>query len=212
MLKEIKVLILATIVFSYLIGSIPFGYVLTKCAGMGDIRKIGSGNIGATNVLRTGNKKIAALTMVLDTLKGAVAVLTVGYVFPALAPLAGLVALMGHIFPVWLRFRGGKGVATAEGVLMALYWPAGIITAISWILILKISRLSSLAALVTVGISTVVVCLFGRDDLAWFTLTLTLLIFWTHRANIRRLLNGSEPKVGGDKKAVPPVSATEHRD
>jgi glycerol-3-phosphate acyltransferase PlsY len=188
---------------SYLLGSIPFGYVLTKLAGKGDIRQIGSGNIGATNVLRTGSKKLAALTMLLDSVKGAVAVLIAAQIDPAVAPVAGLAAFAGHVFPVWLKFKGGKGVATAEGILVALCWPAGIITMALWIIVLKFSRLSSLAALVSVTLSSVVVCLFGYEELIWFTVIITLLIYWTHRANIRRLINGTEPKIGMDKNAAP---------
>jgi len=191
------------ILVSYLLGSIPFGYLLTKFSGLGDIRNIGSGSIGATNVLRTGNKKLALFTMLLDAFKGVVAVLIALWLQPDFASYAGLIALLGHIFPVWLKFKGGKGVATAEGILLALYWPAGIITAVIWVSALKLTRTSSLGALVAVSLSTVWVYILGREDLGWFTLTAMLLIFWTHRANIRRLINGTEPKVGSSKNAAP---------
>ena len=197
------VTLFSIVILSYLLGSIPFGYVLTKIAGLGDIRKIGSGNIGATNVLRTGNKKIAILTMILDALKGAVAVMIAMIFVPNFAPYAGLIALLGHIFPVWLNFKGGKGVATAEGILLALFWPAGLITAVVWAGTIKLSRISSLGALVSVTLSSLWIYVLDREDLGWFTLTAMLLIFWTHRANIRRLISGTEPKVGSNKNAAP---------
>src|SRR5882724_8377437 len=140
--------ILAALVFGYLLGSIPFGLLVTRAAGLGDVRKIGSGNIGATNVLRTGNKGLAALTLVLDALKGAVAVLIAGWFEPGLALYAGLAAFLGHLFPVWLNFKGGKGVATYLGVLAGLYWPAALAFGAVWLGVAFLTRFSSLAALI----------------------------------------------------------------
>lgn len=197
--------LLFSIIFGYLLGSIPFGYVLTKTAGMGDIRTIGSGNIGATNVLRTGNKQLAALTLFCDGLKGAIAVLIVGTFFPGFEALAGLMALLGHLFPVWLNFKGGKGVATAVGIITALAWPVGLITMLIWILVAVCYRYSSLAALVALGLTPVEALIFARGDLVWLLFAILLLVFWKHSANIQRLMNGTEPKIGTSKDAAPPA-------
>jgi glycerol-3-phosphate acyltransferase PlsY len=197
--------LLFSVIIGYLLGSIPFGYVLTKTAGLGDIRTVGSGNIGATNVLRTGNKQLAALTLFCDGLKGAIAVLIVGALFPGFEALAGLMALIGHIFPVWLKFKGGKGVATAVGVVTALAWPVGLISMLVWIAVAFIYRYSSLAALVALGLTPVEGLLLGYNNLIWLLFAMMLLIFWKHSANIRRLLNGTEPKIGAKKDATPPA-------
>jgi glycerol-3-phosphate acyltransferase PlsY len=199
---------------SYLIGSIPFGLFFAKAAGAGDIRSIGSGNIGATNVLRTGKKWAAALTLLCDTAKGVVAVL-LGLIYAeqsfgvrgdVFAVIGGLGAFIGHVFPIWLRFRGGKGVATFIGVTLALFWPVGVLTCLSWLATAVIFRVSSLAALVAALVTPFYFVFWyaedftlpGRDMLlyALATTLLALLIFYTHRANIRRLRSGTEPRIG----------------
>ena len=190
---------LLTILLGYLLGSIPFGLVLTRLAGHGDVREIGSGNIGATNVLRTGNKRLAAATLILDGAKGAAAVLIVMALWPdmpQLAPLAGLAAFLGHLFPVWLRFRGGKGVATLIGVVAALLWQAAIVVAIIWILALLLTRYSSVSGMVGAIAAPVAAFLLQRVDLSILFAGLALLVLWKHRANIGRLLKGTEPRVG----------------
>ena len=194
---------LIAFIVSYLLGSIPFGLLLTHAAGLGDIREIGSGNIGATNVLRTGNKKLAALTLLLDGAKGAVAVLLVSSFAPSLGPVAALAALLGHLFPVWLKFKGGKGIATGLGVMLALAWPVGLTMIGMWLLVAKRFKISSLAALVAFGFAPVDVIIYGRTDLVPLALGIVMLIFFTHRDNIRRLFLRSEPKIGAN---VPPPS------
>jgi glycerol-3-phosphate acyltransferase PlsY len=187
--------IILFIAIGYLLGSIPFGLLLTKLAGLGDIRQIGSGNIGATNVLRTGNKKLAALTLFLDGLKGAVAVLLTNAFAPDLAPLAGLASLIGHLFPVWLRFKGGKGVSTATGIVTALCWPAGLAFMVTWMAVAKISRYSSLAALVAIGLTPAYMLAFGRADILWLPVVIMIFVFWKHSDNIKRLMHGTESKI-----------------
>jgi glycerol-3-phosphate acyltransferase PlsY len=188
-----------TIFVGYLLGSIPFGLILTRLAGLGDVRRIGSGNIGATNVLRTGRKGLAAGTLLLDGLKGAAAVLLVAALWPdmpQLPPLAGLFAFLGHLYPVWLRFGGGKGVATLIGVVAALAWPVAIAIVIVWLLALALTRYSSVAGM-SAGIAAPVAAFF-LDALMLVPLFagFALLILWKHRANIVRLLDRAEPKVG----------------
>ena len=190
---------LLAILIGYGLGSIPFGLILTRLAGLGDVRAIGSGNIGATNVLRTGRKGLAAATLVLDAAKGAAAVLIVGAIWPDLAqlpPLAGLAAFLGHLFPVWLMFRGGKGVATLIGVVAALLWPAALIVAVVWILALLATRYSSVGGMAAAVAAPVAAFFLGRIDLAILFTGFALLVLWKHRANIGRLLRGAEPKVG----------------
>ncbi|MCP5374037.1 MAG: glycerol-3-phosphate 1-O-acyltransferase PlsY [Hyphomicrobiales bacterium] len=186
----------------YLLGSIPFGLVLTRLAGLGDIRAIGSGNIGATNVLRTGNKALAAATLLLDGGKGAVAALALwaawGYEFGL---LGGLFAVIGHNFPVWLRFKGGKGVATTLGVLLAIAWPVGILACLTWLVVAAVFRYSSLAALVALAASPFYMVWLATPPAAVVAALLALLGFVRHHANIRRLLAGEEPKIGQKKKA-----------
>ncbi|WP_208347399.1 glycerol-3-phosphate 1-O-acyltransferase PlsY [Pseudaestuariivita rosea] len=184
----------------YLLGSIPFGMVLAKLMGLGNLRDIGSGNIGATNVLRTGNKAAAFLTLVLDGGKGAAA-LILARVFAGedAAQLAGFAAFLGHCYPVWLGFRGGKGVATFFGLMFALYWPLGLICGAIWLSVAFIFRYSSLAALVSAAISPVAVLLIGRPDAALLCLGLVALIYLRHGANIQRLIAGNEPKIGKSK-------------
>ena len=186
----------------YLLGAIPFGLILTKLAGLGDIRAIGSGNIGATNVLRTGNKKLAAGTLLLDALKGTAAVLigsrigaSVGFQMDG-ALLSGLGAFLGHIFPVWLGFRGGKGVATYIGVLLGLYWPAALVFCGVWLGGAYLSRISSLSALVASVVVPGVLYALGEVPEALLALLMTGLLMWKHEANIKRLMTGQEPKIG----------------
>jgi glycerol-3-phosphate acyltransferase PlsY len=192
-------LAIAAFLLSYLLGSIPFGLLLTKAAGLGDIRDIGSGNIGATNVLRTGNKKLAAATLFLDGAKGAAAVLLIQHYAPFLANLAAIAVLLGHLFPVWLKFKGGKGVATGIGVMLALLWPAGMVMMAMWAAVAKRFHISSLSALVAFGFAPVDVMVFGHTELAPLALVIAGLIYFKHRENIRRLLNHAEPKIGGGK-------------
>ena len=184
-------------VFGYLLGSIPFGVILTRLGGAGDVRSIGSGNIGATNVLRTGNKKIAALTLICDGLKGYFPVLAASLWGGEFAPLfAGFGALAGHIFPVWLKFKGGKGVATYIGVLLGLFWPAVLIFAGIWIAVAYFSRYSSLAALVATVAVPLALWGLGESLLAAIFAALTAIVWLKHRANIRRLLAGTEGRIG----------------
>ncbi len=185
----------------YLLGSIPFGLVLTKLAGLGDIRSIGSGNIGTTNVLRTGRKDLAAATLLLDGGKGAAAVLIGAIWGPDMALTAGLGALLGHLFPVWLRFKGGKGVATALGVLLAAAWPVGIACCLTWLAVAAIFRISSLSALLATLAAPLYAWLFTADlQMVEFTAIIAVLVWAKHHANIRRLLKGEEPRIG--KKAA----------
>jgi glycerol-3-phosphate acyltransferase PlsY len=183
--------------FGYLLGSIPFGVLITRALGLGDLRSIGSGNIGATNVLRTGNKAAAAATVLLDGGKGAVAVLVARALLgePA-AMLAGFAAFLGHLFPVWLGFRGGKGVATFLGVMLALAWPVGIAACATWLVTAWATRYSSLAALVAAAVTPLWLLVCGRADAIWIGVALAVLVFIRHRGNIRRLLDGSEPRIG----------------
>lgn len=189
---------LAAIIGGYMLGSVPFGLLLTSAAGLGDVRDIGSGNIGATNVLRTGRKGLAAATLLLDAVKGAAAVLLAGLIWPglALAPLAGLAAFLGHLYPVWLRFKGGKGVATLAGIAAALHWPTVVVAGVVWLLVVLVSRYSSLGGMLAPLSGPVTAALFGRYDLAILFHGLALLVLWKHRANIGRLRRGEEPKIG----------------
>jgi acyl phosphate:glycerol-3-phosphate acyltransferase len=191
----------------YALGSIPFGLLLTKAAGLGDVRNIGSGNIGATNVLRTGHKGLAALTLLLDALKGTAAVL-IAHAFGAshgIAILAGLAgglgAFLGHIFPVWLGFRGGKGVATYIGILFGLFWPAGLTFCVAWLLAAVLTRISSLSAIAASLIVPPVLYYLDNVPEAGLALIMTSLLIVKHAANIRRLLKGEEPKIGDNKTA-----------
>ncbi|MBI5121741.1 MAG: glycerol-3-phosphate 1-O-acyltransferase PlsY [Rhodospirillales bacterium] len=184
----------------YLLGSVPFGLLLTKAAGLGDIRAVGSGNIGATNVLRTGNKKLAAATLILDGAKGAVAALIAwGLAGEDMALIAGFFAVLGHNFPVWLKFKGGKGVATTLGTLLAVSWPAGLAAIATWLLAAKLGRISSLAALAALGLSPLYAYFFASPRHAALALVLAALGFFRHKANIERLLAGTEPRIGEKK-------------
>jgi glycerol-3-phosphate acyltransferase PlsY len=190
----------ATAALAYALGSIPFGLILTRMAGLGDIRAIGSGNIGATNVLRTGRRGLAAATLLLDGAKGALAVQAVALVFGAVwMPLAAISAVVGHCFPVWLRFRGGKGVATGLGVFLALDWRLGVAACATWLVMFAVTRISSAGALSAYAVAPMLaVVLLPRN---WFVAPLVIggIVFWRHRANIGRLLQGTEPRVGARK-------------
>ena len=190
------------VIIGYVCGSIPFGLLLTKAAGLGDVRSIGSGNIGATNVLRTGNKKIAALTLFLDGLKGAVPVLLLAYFgTPQAGMIAGLAAMAGHIFPLWLGFKGGKGVATSLGVLFGLYWPLGIIFIALWLALAFAFRMSSVAGLATSALTPLWAYLLGCGTELILTAVIIAIIIWImHRANIGRLMKGEEPKIDLQKR------------
>ncbi len=187
----------------YLLGSIPFGLLLTRLFGAGDLRQIGSGNIGATNVLRTGRKGLAIATLILDLLKGAAAVGLAYMVSPSDAPLAGAAAVLGHLYPVWLGFKGGKGVATLMGVTVALSWPMGLVYALVWIGTLALLRISSLGGMLAALSVPVSAWLLGRPDLLPLGAVLAALVIWRHRENIQRLLAGTEPRIGAGKGAVP---------
>ena len=181
----------------YLLGSVPFGLLLTRAAGLGDIRRIGSGNIGATNVLRTGRKGLAAATLLLDGGKGAAAALLAGQWGPDMAIMAAGGALIGHMFPIWLRLKGGKGVATALGVLIALAWPVGVLACLTWAGAAALFRYSSLAALLAVAGAPIYAWVLADRQLAGFALLVAVLVWLRHHQNIRRLLKGEEPKIGG---------------
>jgi len=186
----------------YLLGSIPFGLVLTRMAGLGDVREIGSGNIGATNVLRTGNKKLAAATLLADAGKAALAVLAARYLFgETAAMIAGFAAFLGHLFPVWLRFKGGKGVAAMIGALLALSWPVGLIFCAIWLFMALMVRYSSLAALTAAAAAPVFAWVFSGAALSLTAIGLTLLLFLRHRENIQRLMAGNEAKIGSSGKS-----------
>lgn len=197
---------LVALVIGYLLGSIPFGLLLTKAAGLGDIRDIGSGNIGATNALRTGNRWVAAGTLIGDAAKGTVAVLLMAWVAHttngdiALLPgLAGLGAFLGHLYPAWLGFKGGKGVSTFIGVLLALHWPVGLLFCVTWLVVALISRYSSLSALVAAMLTPVYLAWLNQWQLVGLSAVLVLLIYIAHRENISRLLAGTESRIGQKK-------------
>lgn len=187
-------------VIGYVLGSIPFGLILTKLGGYGDIRSIGSGNIGATNVLRTGNKKLAIATLLLDALKGAIAIIVTHFIFPTGIFIAGFFALLGHIFPVWLKFKGGKGVATGLGILLTLSWPTGLAAAGTWLFMAFTFRYSSLSALVAVALSPLFAFLFTHNtQITILCAMMGAIIIAKHHSNIKRLLRGEEPKIGKKK-------------
>lgn len=192
--------ILSFLLLGYLLGSIPFGLVLTLAAGLGDIRSIGSGNIGATNVLRTGNKKIAALTLLLDGGKGAAAVLLANYFWPESGTIAGIAAVVGHIFPIWLKFKGGKGVATTFGVMLAWSWPLGLSLLAIWLVVAFLFRYSSLGALVAISAAPMIFYFARYQDHTIYVLILALLVIAMHRENIKRLWQGTESKIGAKKE------------
>lgn len=184
------------LVFGYLLGSIPFGLLITRAAGLGDVRKIGSGNIGATNVLRTGNKSLAAATLVLDALKGTAAALIAGYFSPDYGLLAGFAAFLGHLFPVWLGFKGGKGVATYLGVLLGLAWQGALVFAVVWLVMAVLFRYSSLAALAAAVVVPIALYFIATPQIAGLFAVMSLIVFVKHRANISRLMAGTEGRIG----------------
>jgi glycerol-3-phosphate acyltransferase PlsY len=189
--------LLLSALVGYGLGSIPFGLLLTQLLGLGNLRQIGSGNIGATNVLRTGNKSAAALTLLLDAGKGVVAVVLARlYAGEDAAQLAALMAMLGHCYPVWLGFKGGKGVATFLGLMWALAWPVGLGCSIAWALAAFLSRMSSMGGLMAAAASTFLLILTGNGAMLLLGILLTLLVFWRHRTNIARIRQGTEPKIG----------------
>ena len=195
---------LIAIAFGYLMGSIPFGLILTRLAGHGDIRAIGSGNIGATNVLRTGNKGLAAATLLLDAGKAAAAVLIVRYFipYPPLAySFAGIAAFVGHLFPVWLKFKGGKGVAAYIGAMLAINWIVGLLFCAVWLIMAFTRKYSSLAALTAAATAPLFALFWSGTHLATGAALMTVLLIYKHRTNIRRLIDGTEPRIGSEKKA-----------
>lgn len=186
----------AALFVGYLLGSIPFGLIITRLAGLGDIRDVGSGNIGATNALRTGNKWVAGATFLGDMGKGAAAVILARQFGPDLAVIAAFGALVGHLFPVWLRFKGGKGISTYIGILLALAWPVGLLFCATWLAVALIFRMSSLAALVASLLSPVYFVWVDQWQMVELSVMLVLLVFYAHRENIQRLLAGTEPRIG----------------
>lgn len=210
-MSDVMMLLGAVALGGYLLGSIPFGVIAAKLGGAGDLRSIGSGNIGATNVLRTGRKDLALITLLGDGGKGGVAVL-VAYLIARnagtgqqalLTAVAGACAFLGHLFPVWLGFKGGKGVATFFGTLLAAAWPVGLLAGATWLVVAFLFRISSLAALVAAALAPLYVLLVGRPEpIAIMALFMAVLIYVRHAANIRRLLKGEEPRIGGSKKTA----------
>ena len=190
------VLLLAPFLMGYLLGSIPFGMLLTRAAGLGDIRKVGSGNIGATNVLRTGRKGLAAATLLLDAVKGVIAVLIADQVGQLAAVGAAAGAVIGHMFPVWLGFKGGKGVATTLGIMWGLSWPVGAVACATWLVMAAVFRYSSLAALVAIVVAAIAAWFLTDPRAAWLLTILVPLVWVRHHENISRLLNGTETKIG----------------
>ena len=189
----------SALLLGYLLGSIAFGLVLTKLAGGGDIREIGSGNIGATNVLRSGRKGLAALTLLLDLLKGFAAVWLASRFLPGGQVFAAAGAFFGHLYPVWLNFKGGKGVATYAGIMFGLFWQGGVVYAVAWISGLLIFRISSVAGLFAALLAPVAAAYFGYYELVALLVACTLIVFWKHRENIERLMDGTEPRIGRGK-------------
>ncbi len=189
--------VLAAIAIGYLLGSIPSGLIIARWMNLGNLREIGSGNIGATNVLRTGSKLAALLTVIFDAGKGAAAVLIARFAWGEdAAQIAGFCAFLGHLFPIWLGFRGGKGVATFLGIMLALYWPVGVACCATWLFFAVTLRWSSLAALASAGGSTIWMFVFAHGETFFIGVALTLLIYWRHLENIKRLEAGTEPKIG----------------
>ena len=184
------------LLIGYLLGSIPFGLILTRLAGAGDLRSIGSGNIGATNVLRTGRKGLAAATLILDAGKGAAAVFAARWIGPDYALMGGLAAFIGHCYPVWLRFRGGKGVATMLGIALAVAWPVGLIFAATWLGALALFRYSSVGGMLAAMSAPVTAFVTGNIGAGILFIVLALLVVWKHRGNLERLVAGTEPRVG----------------
>lgn len=190
---------IAALLLGYALGSIPFGLVLTKLVGGGDIRDIGSGNIGATNVLRSGRKGLAALTLLLDLLKGFAALWLATRFLPGCEVFAAAGAFFGHLYPVWLKFKGGKGVATYAGIMFGLFWQGGVVYAVAWIGGLLLFRISSVAGLLAAVLAPLAAAYFGRYELVALLVACTLIVVWKHRENIERLMDGTEPRIGKSK-------------
>lgn len=189
-------LLIVTAVLAYLLGSIPFGIVITRALGLGDLRQIGSGNIGATNVLRTGRKGLAALTLILDLLKGTAAVLLARHFFPGTEIVAAAGAFFGHLYPVWIGFKGGKGLATYAGILFGLFWPLGLGYGVAWIALALVTRISSVAGLGAAAVAPLLAWGVGRMEFVPVLAAISAIAFLKHRANISRLIAGTEPKIG----------------
>ena len=187
------------LVVGYLLGSIPFGLILARLGGKGDIRAVGSGNIGATNVLRTGSKPLAAATLILDALKGTAAVLLAQRFWPDAVQFAAAGAMLGHLYPIWLKFQGGKGAATLLGVIAPLMWEGALVYALVWLGLLLVVRIASAASMVAAASAPLSAAVLGHDDIFPLMLGFALLVVWKHRPNIQRLLAGTEPRVGGGK-------------
>ena len=206
---------LAALALGYLLGSIPFGLLLTKAAGLGDVRNIGSGNIGATNVLRTGHKGLAALTLLLDALKGTAAVIVAerlgatGGIAILAGLLGGLGAFLGHIFPVWLGFKGGKGVATYIGVALGAFWPAALVFCATWLAAAYLTRYSSLSALIAANVAPIAAWALGQPAVAVLMALMSMLLVWKHAANIERLRAGTEPRIGASDAAAKASAAAD---
>ena len=196
MAGDLQLQMLLALLVGYLLGSIPFGLILTRLAGKGDIRKVGSGNIGATNVLRAGNRGLAAATLVLDALKATAAVLIARALLPGSETFAAAGALIGHLYPVWLKFRGGKGVATYLGLLIPLLWPAAVIYAVIWVAALVVIRISSVGGMLAAISAPIAAAALGQHTLFPMLLGFTLLVLWRHHENIVRLKAGTEPRIG----------------
>ena len=192
--------LLIALAFGYLLGSIPFGMVMAKTFGLGNLRDVGSGNIGATNVLRTGSKKAAILTLLFDMLKGTIAVLIAAYWGHMTAAVAGFGAFLGHCFPIWLKFKGGKGVATFLGVFLALHWPTFLVMCATWLLVAFVSKISSLSALIAAAAAPVILAAFGANAYVWVAVLMVVLLWWRHHENIARLIKGEETKISFSKK------------
>ncbi|MDR7102602.1 glycerol-3-phosphate 1-O-acyltransferase PlsY [Croceicoccus sp. BE223] len=191
--------LISALLLGYVLGSIPFGVILTRIAGAGDLHAIGSGGTGATNVLRTGRKGLAAATLLLDLAKGALVVFLARGFFPGMEGLAGLAAVVGHCYPLWLRFRGGKGVATMMGVALGLAWPIGLVFAVVWLAMLAITRISSVGGMSAAIAAPIAAQLLGPAIYAPALAAMTVVVLWRHRANIRRLFAGQEPRIGAGK-------------
>lgn len=198
-INDLWITAVAAAALGYGLGSIPFGLVLTKLAGGGDIREIGSGNIGATNVLRSGRKGLAALTLLLDLFKGLAAVWLATRCLTGAEVFAAAGAFFGHLYPVWLKFKGGKGIATYAGIMFGLFWQGGLVFAAAWIGGLLLFRISSVAGLLAAFLAPLAAAYFGRYELVALLAACTLIVFWKHRANIERLMDGTEPRIGKSK-------------